>query len=57
MLHAHTGLHGKPLQDLSRPMIRAIIDDNDLVGGSDLFKATPDRSVYVLCAIKDWDDD
>jgi len=38
-------------------MIRAIIDDNDLVGGSDLFKATPDRSVYVLCAIKDWDDD
>jgi hypothetical protein len=52
LLHSHAGLRGKPSQGLGHAISRAIIDDNDLVGRINLFKATPDRSAYVFCAIK-----
>lgn len=55
MQHPHARGRAEPLQNLDRAINRAIIGDDDFVCWIDLFKATPDRSAYILCAIKYWD--
>jgi hypothetical protein len=54
MLHPHARVRAEPWQNLGRAVNRPIIDDDDFVCGIDLFKATPDRSACIRCAIKYW---